>query len=293
MNNLLLWMTAKRAGSQRSFTVRAAESDPGSGRQRAPWHRVAQWNLARLCHAEFGDASIGAGWRIAPPVIAAGSPTGPCAAVLCGARAPGMVQRLSESRTATLQISVQADGPDIAELAAPDRSSLEAAAADAGIPLQWHSSLLLLTASIAPKARVLEPIQRPTGNWSVERFSKSRLRWVESSMDECERSKHGLFRFQSEIRREVALIEGSRAFSCDPSEAKFRILRRRNRALAYDRHTAEFSVVPACRPPLLIERALILCSGSLPAFRDDRLVYGRVPPTVAAAIGALLDQRLD
>ena len=48
----------------------------------------------------------------------------------------------------------------------------------------------------------------------------------------------------------------------------------------------------SCRPPALVERALVLCSGLLPRFDNEFLAYGGVEPAVASAVAALLDQRL-
>ena len=73
---------------------------------------------------------------------------------------------------------------------------------------------------------------------------------------------------------------------------KYRILRPRNRVLGYAAADKVLSVTATCRPPALIERALVLCSGRLPAFNNGRLNFQQVGRSVAQAAAAVLGQRL-
>jgi hypothetical protein len=78
---------------------------------------------------------------------------------------------------------------------------------------------------------------------------------------------------------------------------KYLVLRRRrHQVLRYDVDTRSLVVPASCRPPFLIERALILCSGSPPSYegaqRRGTLSYSEIPEQIAAVAAALLRQRL-
>ena len=93
MNELLYWMSVRRSGSAKTFAAKVAEA--AQGRAGAAPHKMAEWNLARLGHAEFSQSAGSDGWRIAPPVLAAVEGSSGARGVLCGARTParGMTVR--------------------------------------------------------------------------------------------------------------------------------------------------------------------------------------------------------
>lgn len=138
MNDLLTWMSARRSGSMQSFRGRVAElyADRARVRHSIAPHRVAAWSLAKLGHAEFEEAAGNAGWRIAPPVLAAGGIYGPARAVLCGARSSELLGRLpGRVGPERIEVSSQTAGPDVVELTALCARELTGIAHDAGIPI--------------------------------------------------------------------------------------------------------------------------------------------------------------
>lgn len=294
MNDLLLWMSARGTGSQQSFRTKATELDAGRSRAIARY-RTAAWDLSSLSHAEFYPSADNAGWRVAPPVLAAGDYRGPCRAVLCGARRPGLVDLLmAAAPPAAIDIRAQASAPDRVEVRAPNAAALEAAATAAGLPVQWNASLAVLGACTAPRDEVLAPIPMPLGGWTVERFSRSGLGWVPSTAAEARDTRRGLFRFTAEQQASVhVLMEGGTPHGCEAASGKFRVLSRRHRAISYEYGSQEFSVRVSCRPPPLIQRALVVCSGELPQLVAGSLVYPRIDRTTAAAAASLLGQRLN
>lgn len=296
MNELLLWMSARRSGSAQSFRARAAGLQPLGGRtgRGSSAHWQASWGLSKLGHAEFAEAAGGLGWRVTPPVLAAGDFYGAPRAILCGARTNGIVSALVSSAGGNeVTTSPQPGGPDTIEVHANSARALDDISRRAGIPIQWNAPLAILAACPAVKTVPLAERTVPVGaGWSVMRFSKSNLAWVGANAAEAQTSSGGLFRFKADYGTAYVLKEQGRAWSCDPALGKYRVLARRHRPLAYISAPQELSIAGACRPPELIERALVIGSGRLPEFRAGRIVYRLVARAAAEAAAALLGQRL-
>jgi hypothetical protein len=75
---------------------------------------------------------------------------------------------------------------------------------------------------------------------------------------------------------------------------KYAVMQRRGEALKYDDTRRALSFPTMFRPPLLIERALVLCSGVLPRFdvATGRLEYSEIPRDVARLGAQLLRQEV-
>jgi hypothetical protein len=296
MNELLTWMSARRSGSIQSFRTRVVALHPASaqgGGALAP-HCLAAWTLSKLGHAEFEKSAGGKGWRVAPPVLAADDVYGSPCAVLCGARSAELLATLTDcGGPGRLRVSSQSSSPDLIELRAESPSILADTAHSAGIPLLWNASLALLAVCPHVKDMALEESSIPVGaGWTVSRFSKSGLAWVMGAAAEAQSVRTALFRFRGDYGTTYVLKEGGRAFSCDPAVGKFRIFTRRHRPIAYNAAAQELTIAAGCRPPEIIERALVVASGRLPAFRDRTLVYTHVGRATAECVAALLTQRL-
>jgi len=293
MNDLLLWMSARRFGSQQSLRARIAEFEP-RGLRVPGRHWQVEWNLSKLGHAEFGAAADQAGWRIAPPALATGDFGGPCCAVLCGARTPRILELLTaQEAPVAVSLRAQPSAPDRVSVCTPEPWGLAELAARIGLPLQWNAPLAILMAAAPPKLLSLDKVTMPLGGWTVSRFSKSKLDWDDSSAREATSAAAGLFRFRADRQPTVyVLVEDHVPYACDPANGKFRILRRRNRALYYDHPSKELAIKVTCRPPELVERALVLCSGELPKIRDGNILYSNVALAVAARAADFLGQQL-
>jgi hypothetical protein len=199
MNELLLWMSARRAGSRASLRSKIAELE-SSGLRAAGRYRQAEWDLSKLGHAEFGAAAGSVDWRVAPPVLAAGDFDETCRAVLCGARTPAIVEALAaEAPPGAICIEAQRWAPDVVSVTASSPEALASLAANAGLPLQWNAPMAILMAAAPPKALRLEKVALPIGGWTVSRFSKTQLGWVESSVREASDSVAGLALLQSVV----------------------------------------------------------------------------------------------
>jgi hypothetical protein len=101
-----------------------------------------------------------------------------------------------------------------------------------------------------------------------------------------------LLRFKSEFGTTYILHVDGRFWSCDPAVGKYRVLTRRYRPLTYNATAQELAIPASCRPPELVERALVVSSGLLPEVRGSQLIYTRVYPATAAAAATILGQRL-
>jgi hypothetical protein len=75
---------------------------------------------------------------------------------------------------------------------------------------------------------------------------------------------------------------------------KYAVLSVHRGVFSYDSSHRVISVLPMLRPPMLIERALILCSGRLPRFNSTsgRLEYFDIPFDVARLAAQLLRQEI-
>lgn len=284
-------MSARRAGTAQAFRSKAAELGT-SHSGRALW-RTAEWNLGKLAHAEFAPAAGEDGWRVAPPVLAAEDfQRGHSRAILCGARTPKLLARLAAAAgAARMGIRRQEGGPDIVEVTASTTRELEDMAAAAGISVQWDAPLAMLCCAISPKRVALLSATLPVGGWTVSQFSKSALDWTSSTLRVASEARSGLFRFRSDYGTVHIVIKDGRPWTCDPAVGKYRILRPRNSVLSYSASDRTLWIRAACRPPALIERALVLCSGELPAFKDGCISYRQVERLVAQAAAAVLGQR--
>jgi hypothetical protein len=139
--------------------------------------------------------------------------------------------------------------------------------------------------------------------WTVERFLTSTLRWTTRDSTgardldawDVHRCRTGLFRFRMKYQRLHYLRWRGKTYSVPVQVGKYAVLRyRRVRGLLqYDPSRSLLSVPVSCRPPLLIERALILHTGLLPTFdrTTGRLEYA-VPRRVARLAAGLLRQEV-
>jgi hypothetical protein len=183
---------------------------------------------------------------------------------------------------------------------AGEPGALAAIAQRAELLLQLDAPMAILM-SLPP---VDEPAVRrqadlPFGaDWRIEQWSASDLGWRAATRDEALSSSGGLFRFSLRHQRHVLLCSKGAVFRVPGQVGKYVVLRRRRRqVLRYDAAGRRLSVRASCRPPFLVERALILCSGSPPSYEAGSaapgvLNYSDVPEAIASLASALLRQGL-
>jgi len=286
MNELLLWISSVASGTDATFRRKAAELLP-SLRGGPAAHNRAMWAFGSLAHCEFGQAA-GGGWRVAPPVLAAGDPASPATAVLCGARSEPLLARLDSAAAGRICILPQKGAPDLVRVEAVSAGEMAVLAREVGIPVQWNASLAMLSAFRVPPPSSFPEAPMPSGGWKVSRFSRSRMEWTASTLAEAVSAPRGLFRFTSDYGTRHIFRHNGISRNAPPAVAKFWVLGRRQRAMRLDLSKGIASFPVTARPPSLIDRALVACSGVLPSVAERHLIYSGVTAPVAASVSAAL-----
>jgi hypothetical protein len=302
-DSLLVWMSARGAGSWQQFRAAVEELHLGdesgatpadiedAGAYGLPLYQLLRLNLQRLGHAEFFGGAGGPEWRVVPPTLAIAGDCDDGLGVVIGARSPMLLRRLT---AACGDVSLQSSSVESYPIQLRIRSSgatLRAVAERAGLIAQENAPLLiLLSLPRIDDLSTYRPTLLPFGTaWTVERFSASTFGWKPAMRTDTERT--GLFRFSFRYERRVFYCARGRTTELGAQTGKYLVLhRRRRKVFDYDRGARTVSVRPSCRPPFLIERALILCSGLPPTFADRRLVYAEVPEEIGALAAQLLRQ---
>lgn len=274
-DRLLKWM---------SFRCSGRVTDIGSDLADAGAVRRTVGDLATLGHLELlPDAN----WKIAPPVLARlPRQSEGAAAVLCGARTPGVLASLASAcASAGVQLVTQAAAarPSVIRVMAASDGELMAVATDAGIPLQHDAALTLLACTPAIRDWPRTPCPMVAGRVeTVRRFSRSRIGWIASTLAEASAARSGFFR----IKRDwdwVSLLK------TDVSECAYIDNRAGRLAAAAKLKAASWTAgsgtldLPGqLYPPVPIARALTLCTGFLPQYdaASRRISFAGIPPEI-------------
>jgi len=307
-NELLLWLSARREGSWPQFrgaieTLELAGDDSRVGQDTSlPLHQRVRFNLERLGHVEFGATECYSDWRVVPPVLALCQHEKTFSGVLCGARTPKLLERIKNAANEfAFEATSQADCPDIVRMSAPQKELLVEAAKRANILCQIDAPSTIL--SHLPIVNAIknwphEPIPISGREWEVKQFmiEKKIMKWRTVTVQEANAaSAQGLFCFTRFQSPQYFLRNGRETIRVPGAIGKYFILsHHRKRVLRYDRKKKLLSIPAICRPPLLTERALILCSGFPAAVGRNRdqpiLTYLDIPEEVAGITAEVLNQ---
>jgi hypothetical protein len=254
-------------------------------------------SLVMLGHVEMPTPST---WRVAPPCLAElpNGPDGRHAAVLCGARTPGVLGRLSRAReigTGTLEVSETDDLPSLVKVGCAVRSDLRRIATQAGIPLQDNAGYTLLACIPAVAAWPRQQAPMIAGRVrDVKRFSREQLGWVAATLEEATAAKSGLFRIQREYDW-VSLIKlGAGASATIDDRAGRLITAAKLRTVNWHSEAQALQLPTQLIPPAPIARALALCTGRLPSFdrKNRQLTFGGVNAAMLRLTLAITGLRL-
>jgi hypothetical protein len=306
-NELLIWMSARGEGSWMQFrgaveelhmelaaegTGEVGNSDTGE----FPIYQELRFNLQRLGHAEFYANGCKDGWRVAPPVLATMVHENGCLGILCGARSLGLLARFWDRAQGLAVETIEGvASPDMIRVLTADEDALHKLAADVGLLFQGNAafSLLLNIPAIDLKPSWIHA-NLPSGrDWKVERFVPAKLGWTRATPQEALSRETALYRFTFRFQRSHYLCYRAKAFEVPAQIGKYIALRRSRRViLNYNVQSRELRIPAICRPPLLIERALTLCSGIAPVYDSatGMVSYRDVPQEVAHLTSQLLKQ---
>jgi hypothetical protein len=307
-NELLLWLSARKQGSWPQFrgaveTLDLANCADEAGEDVAlPLHQRIRFNLERLGHVEFGVAECEDGWRVVPPTLALAQQNGVITGILCGARTLTLLEKIER---ATKGLSLERiscpDCPDVLRVHAPDAQILMSLAQREGFLCQPDTPAALLSHlpsidSIGVWAR--QPLPAAGREWDVKQFiiEKKAMKWRTITLQDANAaSAQGLFCFTRFQMPQYFLREGRETIKLPGAIGKYYILlRRRRRVLRYNRRERHLTLPAIFRPPLLTERALVLCSGFPPSFNVVHgwpvLTYRDIPEEVAGMTAEVLRQ---
>ena len=324
-DDLLLWLSAQGKGSWYQFRnavhrlqdkaeeledneETSLETQEFDTAVKLPIYRLLQLNLSMLGHVEFYYEDNRYLWRIAPPFLVVTKLKGVIRGVLCGARWPGFIEDITKSAAYFTDISIERcllnNAPEALFLNFRDLEGLSKFAERSHIGVLKHASMALLSSIpslIYPSLLKAKPLPYGLG-WSVEHFDTGKLKWIRVSTNGKDWPQHGLKRFSAQYapNRYFLIRRTSRKrniISCEvsPRAGKYLVLKSKDRSvIKYEPETESFILPAICRPPILIERALVLCSGLLPSLDRSQynLTYSGVPLEVAKTVSKLLEQEL-
>lgn len=307
-NEFLLWLSAigdgtwarYRAALDELAVPRTAE-DPMDDidedvpvKGSLPQHLRIKFNLERLGHAEFFRSDFKNGWRVVPPTLVSMPGRTDARGLLCGARTNQLLTRLRKLAGARkVLVSPQVECPDRIVFKCSSLQELSELATAGRLIFQQAGINRLLTAIPPIDSHHLKtPSELPFGqDWEVNRFSTRSLTWIDSSIDEARGRIFGLFQIRIPFRQEYFLIVQGQAYKLPVQVGKYIVLKRAHRrVLHYDQEREILSMPVACRPPLLLDRALTLCTGLIPEVVQGRLAYHSVEPRHSRAAMRLLRQ---
>ena len=308
-NELLLWLSARREGSWQQFRAAVEElhssqdDSDGSGDSQTSGdefrpHQQLRSDFESLAHAEFFARECEEGWRVAVPTLAAHPAPDGFRAVLCGARSPALRERLLHAGQKLGGETLSIRGvPEVIRFGANDLATLADVATQTGVSFQPDAPLAILShlPPCDPPSRQRPQSEFPEGaDWRVREFDPGALGWRASDRRRAQAARTSLFEFQLYDQWRYFFRWNGRTFQLPRAVAVYALLRRHRGLLRYDPQARALSLPGSCRPPRLLERALVLCSGLPPSFDPaiSRLTYVDVPPDIARFAAELLRQPL-
>jgi hypothetical protein len=254
--------------------------------------------LERLAHVEFFAAGCEEGWRIAPPTLAAHSVSSGVRGVLCGARSPALRERIVlAAEKLSCEVLDLPDIPEVIRIVAPEIRALTEVASQSNLHLQQDAPLAILSnlPPCSPPSRNHKGAEFPQGaDWSIHEFDVTTLEWRRVERRETQAVRFGVLRFGIHFQRpRFFLCWKGIPFEMPRALALYALLRRNRRTVVrYNREACTFSLPPICRPPRLLERAFVLCSGLPPSYDAAQVTYSAVTPEIARFAAELLRQPL-
>ena len=230
-------------------------------------------------------------WSLSPPVLVT-LPSLP-SAILTGRRTPNLIDQLIDTADrfdADVNTSDATGRPTRIQIDVEHPGVLQQVADEVDLPLIFDAPRRILERmpTIQDILRSQPELLVPDG-CHFERFDRSRNRWIEVDASEQRLAGGYQIRFPTGERRHAVWTDGVWR-ECGNATAKYAgAAAVGEHIMAYDKEKQELTCLFGARPPGLFERALILCSGELPATPGDhRSIYRNVSDHVHRWIAAKL-----
>lgn len=230
-------------------------------------------------------------WSLSPPVLVT-LPSLP-SAILTGRRPPNLIDQLIDTAdrfNADVNTSDATGRPTRIQIDAEHPGVLQQVADKVDLPLIFDAPRRILERmpTIQDILRSQPELLVPDG-CHFERFDRSRNRWIEVDASEQRLAGGYQIRFPTGERRHAVWTNGVWR-ECGNATVKYAgAAAVGEHIMAYDKEKQELTCLFGARPPGLFERALILCSGELPATPGDhRSIYRNVSDHVHRWIAAKL-----
>jgi hypothetical protein len=252
-------------------------------------------DLSMLGHVEMVSPTS---WQIAPPVLAAlpGDASGHAAGILCGARTIGVMSKLGVACSetgASLHVTSLSTRPSVVLVRAATQQAFIDTAVRAGLPWQRDAALTLFVCLPTLHAWPRTACPMVAGRIdTVQRFSRSKLVWVESSLVDATHARTGLFRIKRDWDRVTILKSSETDCARIDDRAGRLIVATKRRVASWDSATKTLSVPLQLYPPTVVARALVLCSGGLPTYTNRRVHFSGVTPAILGVALAITGLRL-
>lgn len=293
---LLAWLSHVGKGSWASFrqalsTLQAADDEHPP---MTPW--VVASRLSEMGHVGFEFASSGRGsWRCFKPVLGGLTTTG--AAVLTGARTPGLVEQVDRACASTGARIERIDVPGrpmIVRVIAPTSTLYETAvlASTHFVP----ELAVALCHRLKPVCALLDSaaVEPAPINWETHFFDVASRRWRVANSEAVLRATTA-FEFRPAFGGRRYFVRDSRRGLLrmpDRSEAAYAAaLLNRDPMLGYDDDSRVLSVPIGAPLPQEMSRAAVAAAGMPPSLAGQQLRYTGISASVAAALLAAAGQR--
>jgi hypothetical protein len=196
-----------------------------------------------------------------------------------------------------MEVLPMVDAPDSISLLSGNTIAVEAAAKAIGLLVQRDAASAILQSLPTVGDSAVQRIARfPVGaDWRIEYFDERTFNWCTATRRVAESAARGLFRFSFGHQRMFFWCWRGYVFAVPGQVGKFLALKKRRRhVLRYNDQAKELRIPMPCRPPFLIERGLLACSGTLPLVDTSAgvLCYSDVPRAIAMLAAGLLGQEL-
>jgi hypothetical protein len=198
-----------------------------------------------------------------------------------------------------LDVVPQVDAPDAYRIFAGDLEELSRVGEMPGLRFQRDAPLAILShlPPTDPFSQRGPEAEFPQGaDWVVHKFLPDRRDWTKVSRIDANSARAGFFRFLIYFQPpRYFLRRAGRTYESPRAAGIYSLLRwRRCNVLHYDGGARSLALPAICRPPRLLERALVLCSGLTPTFdaRESKLIYRDIQPEIARFAAELLRQSL-